>query len=72
MPLSVNALGCLLMARFRAEKVETYKAELQYLLVTQQYGGVTRPSDFVESIMKPKKKVPDGKIVEKLIEKLRR
>jgi len=44
--------------------------ELVYLLVKPQYSGVTAPSEFINSIMRPIKQKPDGDIIKDLISKL--
>ena len=55
-PLSTRALGTLLKARYKRERLETHKAELVYLLVKRHYKGVTSPSEAVEMLFDPKTK----------------
>ena len=60
-PLSVRALGNLLVARLKRERLETYQSELMYLLVKRQYRGVESPAELAERVYKPPTKPKPAK-----------
>lgn len=60
-PLSVRALGLLLVARLKRERLDTYQAEMTYLLVKRYYKGVDAPSEVAERVYKPPTKPKPAK-----------
>ena len=70
-PLSARALGSLLVARLKRERIESYKSELTYLLVKRQYRGVESPAEVAERIYKPPTKPKAAKqIIADILQKL--
>ena len=70
-PLTPLALGTLLKARMKREKIEAYHRQMLYLGVKLKYKQLTSPDEYAKELMEIKRKPkPKEEIISDIIAKL--